>query len=70
MKPSFRIEWISIIAPTVIASADDIAMNDAALPPASGATTANDMIDIVELAVIFRCRLVAKRVYAVIPSVA
>ena len=49
-----------MMMPTVSASADESAMKADALPAANGATTAIDMIDIVELAVILRWRLVAK----------
>ena len=49
-----------MMMPTVSASAEESAMNAAGSPAANGATTAMDMIDIVELVVILRCRLVAK----------
>ena len=57
-----------MMMPTVIASADESAMKAAGSPAASGATTAIDMIDIVELVVILRWRLVAKSAYAVMPD--
>ena len=49
-----------MMMPTVSASADESAMKATGSLAASGATTAIDMIDIVELVVILRCRLVAK----------
>jgi len=59
-----------MMIPTVMANADVSAMNAAALPAASGATTAIDMIDMVELVVIFKWRLVAKMAYSVMPMMA
>jgi len=60
MKPSFMKARTSMMMPTVIASADESAMTATGSPAASGATTASDMIAMVELVVILRCRLVAK----------
>ena len=60
MKPSFAMPRTSMMMPTVSASADESAMNAAGSLAASGATTAIDMIDIVELVVILRWRLVAR----------
>ncbi len=61
MKPSLSRERTSRMTPTVIARAEVSAIRAAGSPAARGATTASDMIDMVELVVTFMWRLVASR---------